>query len=146
MDIKCINHRTKNRMKPKRAIPCMARTNTAMSLLAGAGSRPAADRWWWWWGGGATEVVRWRMKRRPPSDTSTERQKPAQLVWTGISAKAWRCWSRYKFHGFADSLNDWLSADQRGVEVSFRFVTSASAFKVKVKGEWFCHLSVCFST
>lgn len=41
MDMKCMSHRTTNRMKPKTASPCMARSSRAMAVSgdAGAGDR-----------------------------------------------------------------------------------------------------------
>lgn len=35
IDMKCMSHRTKNRMKPKTARPCRASSNTAMAVVRG---------------------------------------------------------------------------------------------------------------
>lgn len=35
IDMKCMSHRTKNRMKPKTAMPCRASSNRAMAVVSG---------------------------------------------------------------------------------------------------------------
>lgn len=85
--MRCMSHRTKNRMKPNTAIPCMASSRRAMSVRAGSrvGRSPSVGDGEWF---GSTEVVFFRVKSRPPTDTSAERQEPVRLTWTRDPAEA----------------------------------------------------------
>ena len=104
MDMKCISHSTKNRMKPNTARPCMASSSTAMALSGGCrGCGPAGGHTGSGWRPadsecsgptvGATSSAGRGGWSGSGSQRGTSGSSPCQeLRWRDRPASAWRCW------------------------------------------------------